>query len=189
MGVVSMSLHIDRRDGLVTLPNGFVIGAHLSQDEFCSSEWFAGATMRDVGTCPFIHYQFSCGDVEGKPLLTNLCFYDQMLLSIDLEADLYPAGAKDWSDYSLEVEAATKRFHDDLLRRMLGEPASYGMASNSQRKPSQAILDAPYTWSFPWGNVGSYHDQKGGGTFIKISYGNREEEASKAYRARKAGAA
>src|SRR6184192_2867389 len=58
----SMALHIDSRDGLVNLPNGFVITARLSQDEFRASESFAAATEEDVGTRPFIHYRFSCGE-------------------------------------------------------------------------------------------------------------------------------
>ncbi|HEV8378256.1 MAG TPA: hypothetical protein VGP99_05365 [Tepidisphaeraceae bacterium] len=183
-----MSLHIDRRDGLVKLPNGFVISAHLSQDEFRASEWFA-ATVRDVGTRPFVHYYFSCGEVEGRGLVANLSFYDQMLLSIDLQADLSRPGPKDWSNYSLEVEAATKRFHEDLLRKILGEPGSDGTMHSSQRSPSQATLDRPCSWKFSWGQVSSFHDQQGGGTFIMISYGNRNEEANRAYRSRKVGAA
>jgi len=86
----------------------------------------------------------------GKRLLANLCFYDQMLLSIRLEADLYPPGQKDWSNYSLDVEAATKRFHEDLLRKVLGEPGSSGTIHSSQRPLSQATLDRPCSWRFPW---------------------------------------
>jgi hypothetical protein len=184
-----MSLNIDPRDGLVKLPNAYVITAHLTQDGFRAGECFAAATVRDVGTRPFIHYHFACGEVEEKQLLANLIFYDQMLLSMELTADLYPPGPKDWSNYSLEVEAATKRFHEDLLRRMLGEPSICRPISHSQRPPELSTLDQPCSWRFPWGKVDSFHDDRSGGTFICISYGDRLEEANSVYRSRKTGAA
>jgi len=182
-----MSFHIDFREGFVMLPNGCVLSPHLSQDEFRASKWFAAATERDVGTRPFVHYGFSCGDVDGKELLANLIFYDQMLLSIELETAEYAPEARDWSNYSLEVEAATKDFHEILLRRMLGKPTSCTAITHTKCPPSQVTLYQPCRWRFSWGEVGSFHDQKGGATFISIKYGNRVEEANQAYRASKKG--
>jgi hypothetical protein len=183
-----MSFHIDPRDGLVTLPIGCVLSVHLSQNEFRSGKWFEDAKMTDMGTQPFVYYDFSGGEVAGKKLLVRLYFYDQMLLSIELTVCFKSAEAGDCSNYPANVEVATKRFHEELLGNMFGKPTHWSKRP-SQLPPSQATLDQACMWQFAWGIVGSYHDPKGGGTFIQIKYGNRHEEANKAYRALMKGAA
>jgi hypothetical protein len=179
-------MHIDAHSGAITLPNGFAVTANLTQAAFRESEMFAHARAEQAGTLPWIHYQFSAGHLEGKELLVNLQFYDQMLVSVSVTADLYPPGPKDWSNYSLDVEAATKDFHDRLLERQLGAAES-PQVSAARLTPTQAALARPRNWAFAWGAVASIHDTKGGGTFILVQYGNRREEADRAYRERRPG--
>ncbi len=183
-----MTFHIDPRNGLVTLPNGSMLSVHLSQDEFRAGKWFEDAKMTNMGTPPFVYYDYSGGEVGGKKLLVRLFFYDQMLLSIELTVWFKSAEAGDSSNYPVSVELATKRFHEELLRNMLGK-ATHSSKRPSQLPASQARLDQACIWQFGWGAVGSYHDPRGGGTFIQINYGNRDKEANKAYRALKRGAA
>jgi hypothetical protein len=177
-------MFIDRDSGTVTLPNGYSVGPSLSQEGFRAGEMFGRAKSRDCGTLPWIHYDFSGGNVEGKELLVSVCFYDQMLVSLDITADLYPPGAKDWSNYSLDVEATTKEFHDRLLEQALGKPTRTDRLSMSNLTPTQTMLARSLMWKFRWGSVVSEHDQRGSGTSIFVSYGNRHEEASKTYRLR-----
>ena len=175
------SMHIDAHDGTVSLPNGLRIGPGLSQDSFRGSPAFAGARGQDYGTLPWIHYHLSAGQVDGKDLLVSLCFYDLMLVEVSMTVDLYPPGPKDWSGYSLAVEAQTKQFHDRLLAEMFGDRSRAIRMFPSGLPKLEATLDKPLYWKFPWGIVSSYHDSKGGGTYITVGYGNRNEEANKAY--------
>lgn len=106
------------------------------------------------------------------------------LLGGTVPEDLYPPGPKDWSRYSLEVEAKTKQFHDRLLEGMFGKPSKGGSFLLGRLPEGPETLERALSWRFPWGAVCSGHDSKGGGTYITVSYGNRHEEASKAYRRR-----
>ena len=174
-------MQIDRENGTIRLPDGFSISPDLTQDAFRALPVFQAARSTDCGTLPFIHYHLSGGQIEGHELLVGLCFYDQLLIHAQITASFYPPGPNDWSNYSLDVEAATKRYHDALLQRMFGKPST-GESFLFRRLPKgQETLDRPLDWKFPWGSVFSCHDSRGGGTFIRVSYGNRNEEASKAY--------
>jgi hypothetical protein len=170
-------MHIDPNTGAVTFPNGFAVGADLTQDAFRDSAMLAQARTDPAGVPPWMHYHFSGGQLEGKELLASLLFYDQMLVSVTVTADLYPPGPKDWSNYSLDVEAATKEFHDRLLTRLLGSPTESPEMSAAGFTRAQATLARPQTWVLPWGSVWSGHDTKGGGTSVMIHHGNRREEA------------
>jgi hypothetical protein len=178
-------MHIDAHSGAVTLPDGFVVTATLTRDAFRQSETFANARADHAGTPPWIHYQFNAGRLDGKELLVNLQFHDQVLVSVSVTVDLYPPGPKDWSNYSLDVEAATKDFHDRLLERQLGEPAEPPQVSSAHLTPARATLARPRNWAFAWGAAASVHDTKGGGTFIMVQYGNRREEADRIDRERR----
>jgi len=178
------SIHIDARDGTIGLPNGQRIGPNLTQDAFRVSPEFASARKRDCGTLPWIHYHFSGGNLDGKELLASLCFYDQILVYVSLCADLYPPGSKDWSNYSLAVEEATKQPHDGLLTRILGKPNKGGSFLLGRLPKGEVTLKRPLFWNFPWGRICSVHDSRGGGTFITINYGDRMDKANKAFRSR-----
>lgn len=174
-------MFIDPATGRVTLPNDFVIGPDLTQEAFRSTPVGSTARSRDSGTLPFIHYSFSSGNVEERELLASLCFYDQVLLTLHLTVNLYsPKELADWSHYSVEVEAETKVLHERLLSRLLGKSTICDLYSHSP--PARlAALDYPEVWNYRWGTIGSYHDSKGGGTFIAVKYGDREEKANAEY--------
>jgi hypothetical protein len=178
-------MHIEPGTGAVTFPNGLAVGADLTRDAFRDGVIFPHARADAVGVPPWMHYHFSGGQLEGKELLASLLFHDQMLVSVSVTADLYPPGPKDWSNYSLDVEAATKEFHDRLLTRLFGSPTESPAMSAAGFSAAQATLARPLNWVLPWGSVWSGHDTKGGGTSVMIHYGNRREEAVKASRARK----
>jgi hypothetical protein len=177
-------MQIDREDGTVRLPNGLEVGPALTQAAFRALPASQNARSEDYGTLPWIHYHLSGGQIDGKDLLVSLCFYDQMLVNVSVTADLYPPGPKDWSKYSLEVEAATKQFHDGLLKRIFGNPSKGGSFLFRRLPERKETLEWPLRWDFSWGSVFSYHDSKGGGTYITVGYGNRKEDASNAYRRR-----
>lgn len=172
-------------DGTVRAPAGWCAAADLTQDAMLADPAFAGAESRSYGTPPWIHYHLPGGAIEGKPLLASLCFYDQLLVYVSFSADLYPPGPKDWSTYSLEVEAEMKRFHERVLTDMLGKPTRGGGIFTRRPPKGTKTLDEPVSWKFGWGAVGSYHDSRGGGTYMHVAYGNRLEECSRAYRSRR----
>jgi len=173
---------IDPTDGALALPNGNTISPTLTQTEFREGPVFQAASPHDYGTHPWIHFNFKGGLVEGKPLLVSLCYYDQLLVMVSLTVNLYPPGPADWSNYSLEVEAATKTFHDQLLVGQFGKPTHTVDMSPGHLKAAQATLARSNEWRFNWGSVFSGHDSKGGGTSIVVRYGDRLEEANAAYR-------
>jgi hypothetical protein len=177
-------MQIDRDNGTVTFPNGLKIDPALTQNAFRALPAGSGANRQDYGTRPWIHYLLAGGQVDGKELLVRLCFHDQLLVFVSVSADLYPPGPKDWSNYSLEVEAATKQFHDCLLEQMLGRPSSGAIFLFGHLGDVKETLERSLRWDFSWGSVISSHDFKGGGTEITVEYGARLEEANKAYRRR-----
>ena len=178
------SIEINANDGTVILPNEYSIAPSLTQEAFRNGKMFGNAQSHDYGTFPWIHYSFSGGSVSDRNLLVSLCFYDQMLVSTNMSVDFYPPGPKDWSNYSLDVETATKQCHDALLQEILGKPAESNRLAGVNLDAAHESLARPLMWDFPWGTVRSSYDFKGGGTYIIVSYGNRQEEATKAYRER-----
>ena len=114
----------------------------------------------------------------------SLSFYDQMLVSTHMTVDFYPPGPKDWSNYSLDVETATKQRHDAVLEEILGKPTESDRLAGVNLDAAHEPLARPLMWDFPWGTVRSSYDFKGGGTYIIVSYGNRHEEATQEYRKR-----
>lgn len=171
-------MHIDPQSGTVTIPNGGSVDPSLSQDEFRAASLYAVIREQHGGRLCWNEYRFSGGRIDGKEVLVSLYYQDQTLASVDLTVDLYPPGPKDWSNYSLNVEAATKDFHDRLLNEMLGPPSKSDHLSFIDLPPSQNTLRCPNAWAFPWGTVHSAHDFKGGGTYIFVRYANRQERAS-----------
>jgi hypothetical protein len=179
-------MRIASETGIITFANGIEIGPELTQDVFRALPRTHDARSEDHGTPPWIHYYFSGGQIDEKELLVGLCFYDQALVHVNITADLYPPGPNDWSRYSLDVEAVTKHFHDHLLEEMFGKPSKGGNFLFRRLPTGQETLDRPFQWNFSWGNICSYHDSRGGGTYITIGYGNRRVEAERAYRRRSA---
>jgi len=175
---------INPQTGTVTLPNGQRVGPELTREEFRSGPLNKDARTTDCGTMLFQHCRFEAGLVEDHPLLANACFFEETLLYLDMTVSLYPPGATDWSSYSLDTEAAIKSLHDRLLTEQLGEPSGILRVPVAYSTPAQASLAHALRWDFDWGQVWSSHDPKGGGTSMCVRYGNRLEEAHKAYRLR-----
>lgn len=177
-------LRIDSLTGRVTLPNGFVVDGDLTRDEFMSGPQGDEARRMGSGDVLFMHGRFNAGTIEGHPLLANGCYFENMLVYLDLSVNLYLPHATDWSSYSLDTEAAIKAFHDRLLREQLGEPTREYPLSLSSLTPAQASLEKSLEWKFPWGRVFSAHDSKGGGTSFSVQYGDRLAEANRLYHQR-----
>jgi hypothetical protein len=178
---VMKSIEINTDNGTIILPSEYAVSPSLTQEAFRKGEMFSNAQSRTAGTFPWIHYSFSGGSVSGRNLLVSLCFYDQMIVSTHMTVDFYPPGSKDWSDYSLDVETSTKQCHDALLEEILGTPTESDRLAGVHLDPAHETLARPLKWDFPWGTVRSSYDFKGGGAFIIVGYGNRQEEATQEY--------
>lgn len=175
-------MKIDPQNGTVAFPNGYSIGSECTHEVFRSSPVGVGARTWDCGTLPWIHYTFDGGEIDGSDLIVSLCFYDQLLVYVEMTVSLYPPDRRDWSYYSLDTEAAEKSLHERILKEQFGEP-SIGASRLSNRFPAkQDTLNHRVDWQFKWGKVISCHDSKGGGTFVRVRYGDREERATAAYR-------
>ncbi len=172
---------IDPNDGTIHLPSGESLDSDLTQDAFRAASALAGANDRNYGTLPWIHYEFSGGQVDGHNLFVSICFYDQLLVYVSITVDLYPHGCTDWSSYSLDTETEIKILHDGLLKKMFDSKPKKLPAVKMQDK-KHAPLGRAIFWNLKWGSAGSYHDSKGGGTYIVIEYDNRKEKCQRAYR-------
>jgi hypothetical protein len=183
---------IEQDNGTVKLPNDFVIDADLTQDQLRQSALMKDARAFDCGTLPFIHFDIDAGEIQNKPVLGRLSFYDQLLLSIDLTVDLYPVDQHGWEYYSLDVEKQTKRLHEQILVDMLDSPTPQMKLSQFMNKISDKLLnhdrawEKPMCWNYVWGTVGSYYDSRGGSTGIIIHYAGRHEKANRDYQAKHA---
>jgi hypothetical protein len=177
-------MFIDKNNGNVTLPSGFVIHVDLTQSLFRQSPCFKNANVKDYGTLPFIHYSFKTEYFEGKPLRISLCFYGELLINVEMIIDLYPPGPKTWENYSLDTEACIKVFHDDLLKQILGKPHKKRDCKWEKWPAQQMPLRYSLEYKYSWGAVHSGHDNKGGSTGIIVSYGNRNQESNDDYRKR-----
>jgi hypothetical protein len=175
---------IDPGKGTIHLPGGATLSADQTQDAFRTAPAFADARDRNYGTRPWIHHEFSGGQVDGHNLFVSACFYDQLLVNVSISVDLYPPGAKDWSNYSLDTETEIKILHDELLKQMFDSKPKK-LPPLKMQNEKHAPLGRALCWSFKWGSAGSYHDSKGGGTYIVVEYDNRKEKCERAYRQRK----
>jgi hypothetical protein len=106
-----------------------------------------------------------------------------MLVSVQISANFHPPGPLDWSNFSIDIEVATKQFHDRLLESLLGKPTTVTSISGRDPQNPEANLETFSTWTFPWGKIVSGHDSRGGNTSITVNHGNRQEEANRAYNA------
>ncbi len=178
---VEPPLSIAKTDGSVVLPNGMSIDSGLTREQFQKSTAAEVAECHDYGI-GWLEYQFSGGQIEGHNLATTLVLYEQSLAEIDLVADLYPPGPRDWStQHSSGIEVAIKDLHERLLNQLFGRP-QVSHPGPVKYLARQSPLDDRYEWVFPWGRVGSLHDDRNGESFIRILYGTRREVASRAAR-------
>ena len=171
-------LDIGKQDGFVELPIGEVMRADLTHNEFRTSAIYLNArtTHTSDGTAD---YQFSAGDFQGKRWRARLSFFNQLLVHLDLVANLYPKGQWSQTHFDLNVESATKRFHDELLLKMLGAPElednlevirAYELGNDHINLANRAI------WRFPWGSISSFHDFSGRKTEIRVVYATRHQQ-------------
>lgn len=168
-------MDIEEKDGTVTLSNGLVIRPDLARDDFEDRFTVDGVRPQSSGSPVWSHQRIPGDVTDGREILASVCFHGQKLVSVDLCANLYPAGAVGWEHYSDEIEAATKDFHDRLLQHLFAKHASaktfQAPAAELSRDP--AILKRTVEWPFPWGKVVSQHDPRSSTTSILVMYGDR----------------
>jgi len=176
-----LKFDIDRHDGAIRLPNGFVVNANLTRDAFEASAVYDAARRLDSGGMPWTQYRFPGGEIDGKDVSVTLAFSGQTLIFVNLTADLYPPGPKSWDTYSDQTEAATKDFHDRLLAYLFADPPTAGPFHPDPLSEDTSVFNRPVKFQLPWGSAESTHDPRGDETYITVSYGNRYAEAARAF--------
>ncbi len=176
-------LDIAKRDGMVELPNGEIIRADLSHDEFRISELFENSriTHADEGVAD---YQFGAGEFKGKRWRACLSFFNQLLLHLDLWANLYPPDEWNLVNKDFHTEVETKQFHERVLAEILGPPE---MSDNIEQFRAYELsgqhlaLAQQATWRFPWGVVTSTHSFSEGTTNVRVTYATRPQRTMKKF--------
>ncbi len=166
-------MEIDQQDGTVRLANGLAITASLTQDAFRADPASRTVTRLDRGAPPWITYRLPGGTIDGRAISVGLCFQAQVIMSVDINVNLYGPGAKTWDSYSDKIEAAAKDFHDRLLQHLFSKHEPSDTFHVAQLSDDVALLAHSTDWPFSWGAVSSYHDPRSLGTMITVSYRNQ----------------
>ena len=169
---------IDRRDGIVHLPDGFVITPSLTRSQFEASPVFKQA-KHHTGRGLYVSFTIRYGDERLPQIIAGLWFYEELLTSVSLTAYSY---ARSWDEVTLEGAIKTKDVHDALLRDDLGEPHAVEKVRIAYAQDT--ALERSVSYTFPWGSVASGHDQRGLITDIHIGYGDRQRWAQRDYQRR-----
>jgi len=135
---------IDKDTGSIILPEiGASISASLLCSQFLQTPAFAGASVL-VQNEPWCSYRLPDIAQAGSRLCVVLQFHGEQLLSLTLCHDADRFGTS-WSE---EQELVRKAFHEDWLTRELGIRLGH----------------------YPWGDISSNYDPKGGVSSILIRY-------------------
>lgn len=107
-------------------------------------------------------------------------FVWERLESIELSVCLEGDGT-DWSNWSMAQEMKRKQRHEAWARLAFGlalEPLALDVGGGTPPTlPHQIGPEHPRTAAYPWGEVGSFFDSKGGATFLRIRYANPDAAA------------
>lgn len=138
---------INDKTGTVTLPEiDAFISPSLSRYVFLSTPSFQGASVV-VRNEPWCSYDLPPIPLPETNLYVRFQFHDQRLTDVSLTHSA-PQFGSSWADWSEERELARKAFHESWLARELHLSPGY----------------------FPWGEIVSCYDAKGGSSFIIIRY-------------------
>ena len=141
---------INEDTGCITLPEiDAVISSSLSRSRFLQTAAFSAASV-SVRNEPWCSYRLPSIPQPDTELFIVLQFHGEQLLSLNLSHSAARFGTS-WADWSEERELALKAFHERWLlgnlRLHLGD--------------------------YPWGDISSCYDAKGGSSFITVRYANR----------------
>jgi hypothetical protein len=138
---------IDEETGSIILPEiGASISASLLCSQFLQTQTFAGASVL-VQNDPWCSYRLPDIAQAGSRLCVVLQFHGEHIRSLTLCHDADCFGTC-WSDWSEERELARKAFHEAWLTHELGIRLG----------------------RYPWGDISSIYDPKGGSSSIIINY-------------------
>lgn len=133
---------IDRRTGAIRFDEP---GALITEQTTRSAFLAANVWKHE----PFMAYSFKAGEFHalGRRFIVIAEFDGERLSGVDL-VDVDPKYGSSWHDWSETKELQRKASHDAALEEDLGRHRRFG-----------------------WGTVGSFYDQRSGGSQISIRYG------------------
>ncbi len=173
-------MKIAPQTGEVTLQNGFIFDASLTQTAFEAQKFHDPARVYNHRT-PWFYHPFVAEKPEGHPLILNLCFYQNVLVSFELTLNLYPEGAK-WSNFSYAREERTQELHIRLVKDWFGAPHKTKRV-NSVPQECSALAEA-LLYDFEWGVAWCGYDERSGGTRVVVRYTKNDEWARQDYQSR-----
>jgi hypothetical protein len=140
---------IHRESGDVEFGAGVLIGPSFTEGQFLSSP-LARMSKALSHTPPWTRYRTARQRISARTFRVTLHFHTGKLVAIEL----FEVGAESkafWNDWSDREEEERKASHDAWLESILGAP--------------------PYV--YPWGEVSSEFDLRGGYSSIVVRYGQR----------------
>ena len=138
---------IDKTTGTIRAPKwDELLSAETTRSDFLASSLAEGAKVH-VENEPWCSWNLKAVEIDDQKWLFTVFFHGQRITTVDIMA-CSPEFGTSWNDWSEEKEIARKACHDDILKKLLGDP--------------------PY--EYDWGTVFSGYDAKGGFSSIAVGY-------------------
>ena len=133
-------------DGKITVAHDLVLSSQLTRAQFLASQ-IGHDAQQSITNSPHAAYRFSTTLAFGLECILHIHFVAETLRDIYIYP-LWTTPSTQWTDSRESIEQENKAYNDALLEHVLGAP--------------------PYR--FPWGEITSICDQKGGSSGIIVRY-------------------
>ena len=159
-----MALRFTRR-GEIRIGPDIAITRHLMRSAFLAE--FAGRSRPKEGRTDRESYAITPVEADGVWIYATLGFRRETLLEVSIGLSQLPPEQWTWDHWSLEGEAASKRYLEQALVASLGSPLMGRVQTGAL---PQELLNYSLEYLFPWGKIDVYYDAKAAGTMLQVEY-------------------
>lgn len=172
-------MQINPETGFISLPGKIVFGPDLTLPSLIAANAWGAMRRPGPGTEGWCHYLLPNLRASDQAWGADLCFHQDVLVRVTLAANVHPDGQPAAEGFSPAAEAESKRFHDARLAECLGRPHKVRRFKLAGLGARERVLEECLLYRYPWGEVSSTYDPKGGCSQILVTYGDRFERAIK----------
>jgi hypothetical protein len=148
---------------------GEAIGPAITCRDFAESKEAKSGTLH-LASGRSIFELKNC-TIAGARFHARIEYHWETIHRIDLMMTRSSDGTS-WSDWNYENEMARKRSHESWSAALIGRPLELKPYLMPEPViPYNAGEDHPRHAVFPWGELLSYYDSKGGGSYLALCYG------------------
>ena len=159
-----MALRFTRR-GEIRIGPDIVITRRLTRSAFLAE--FAGRSRPWNGRTDRETYAITPVEADGVWIYAGLGFQRETLLELVINVSCLSPEELFWDHWSLEREAASKRYLEQALVASLGSPLMGRVQTGAQ---PQELLNYSLEYLFPWGQIDVSYDAKAAVTRLRVEY-------------------